>query len=281
MDMEQALRAMERNSIRLNIGGAPCGSVGGTRFGGVPDVPVDFLWPAFETDTYDDAEVKPRPLSFLAQFNCAELSELDSEGLLPETGLLSFFYEMDSQRWGYDPMDGGCARVFWFPDTGVLAPVGFPAELAEDFRFPQLGIQACMEPALPNWEDFSAKEALPRGGWERFDIIRAALVSAAPGVCHKLLGWPDVIQGNMAAECELVIRGYYLGDGWQAVPPQMLQAAKDASLKDWRLLFQLDTVNDGGFELMFGDCGRIYFYIRKEDLAARQFDRVWLILQCC
>ena len=47
-----------------------------------------------------------------------------------------------------------------------------------------------------------------------------------------------------------------------------------------QLLFQLDTVESGGFELMFGDCGHIYFYITKEDLAARRFDRIWLILQC-
>ena len=40
------------------------------------------------------------------------------------------------------------------------------------------------------------------------------------------------------------------------------------------------TVTGDGFELMFGDCGRVYFCIRKEDLAARRFDRVWLILQC-
>lgn len=44
------------------------------------------------------------------------------------------------------------------------------------------------------------------------------------------------------------------------------------------LLFQLDTVEQGNFELMFGDCGHIYFYITKEDLAARRFDRIWLIL---
>jgi len=42
----------------------------------------------------------------------------------------------------------------------------------------------------------------------------------------------------------------------------------------------LDTVRARDFELMFGDCGSIYFYIRKEDLAARRFDRVWLIQQC-
>ena len=46
-------------------------------------------------------------------------------------------------------------------------------------------------------------------------------------------------------------------------------------------LLQLDTVEHGDFELMFGDCGHIYFYITREDLAARRFDRIWLILQCC
>ena len=34
------------------------------------------------------------------------------------------------------------------------------------------------------------------------------------------------------------------------------------------------------FSLDFGDCGSIYFYIRKDDLAARRFERAWLILQC-
>ena len=31
---------------------------------------------------------------------------------------------------------------------------------------------------------------------------------------------------------------------------------------------------------MFGDCGNIYFWIRKQDLAERRFDKVWCILQC-
>lgn len=48
-------------------------------------------------------------------------------------------------------------------------------------------------------------------------------------------------------------------------------------------MFQLDSVKseEEDFELMLGDCGMLYFYIRKEDLPARRFDRVWLILQCC
>ena len=29
-----------------------------------------------------------------------------------------------------------------------------------------------------------------------------------------------------------------------------------------------------------GDVGRIYYWMPSEDLAARRFDRAWLILQC-
>lgn len=45
------------------------------------------------------------------------------------------------------------------------------------------------------------------------------------------------------------------------------------------ILLQLDTVECDDFELMFGNCGHIYFYITKEDLKARHFDNIWLILQ--
>ena len=31
---------------------------------------------------------------------------------------------------------------------------------------------------------------------------------------------------------------------------------------------------------MFGDCGMLYFYIRKEDLAAQRFDKVHFVFQC-
>lgn len=96
----------------------------------------------------------------------------------------------------------------------------------------------------------------------------------------QLLGWPDVIQNSMFDECDLVTQGYYLGDGWVKIPKEVRQRAEETARDRWMLLFQLDTVELCDFELMFGDCGHIYFYITKEDLAARRFDRIWLILQC-
>ena len=50
---------------------------------------------------------------------------------------------------------------------------------------------------------------------------------------------------------------------------------------DWMLLLQLGTLQNRDYEMMFGDCGYIYFCIRKQDLTACNFDNVWLVLQCC
>ena len=149
-DMQTILCSMARNSIRLTIGGQPDTGVGAGRFGGVPDVPADFTWPVFETATYDDDDVKPRPLAFLAQVCCAALAPYDTDGLLPKTGVLSFFYELGSQRWGYDPADRGCARVFWFPETAELSPAAFPEELPAEYRLPALGVLLSAEASYPS-----------------------------------------------------------------------------------------------------------------------------------
>lgn len=276
-DIKKELQKMRRNAIRLHIKGDADHSIGGTRFGGVPDTPKDFCWPTFETSTFFDNEVKPRPLTFLAQFNCAELTSLDKEGLLPKEGLLSFFYEMGSQRAGYAPKDAGCARVFWFKDIEDLSPAVVPDALEEYYRFPMFHILAKSEDSLPGFEDFSLGRDGIAALWDEFDFEEKETDENV----SKLLGWPDVIQNCMTVECELVSCGHYLGNGWDHIPRQDIQSAEQNSLNDWRLLLQLDTVTSDNedFELTFGISGRIYFYIRKEDLVACNFDRVWLILQ--
>ena len=255
-------------------------AVGASKFGGRPDVPADFIWPVFETDTREDDQVKERPLAFLAQFDCDQLAPLDPEGLLPKEGVLSFFYELESQRWGYDPKDAGCARVFWF--EGPLAPAEFPAELEEDFRLPELAAQLSGATDAPDFQDACPALEYPwtANDYRIFDQARRELGMDYPANRSQLLGWSDIIQNNMTLQCELISRGYYLGGSWEKIPLEERSALRTPSVRDWQLLFQLDTVENGDFELMFGDCGRIYFYIRREDLAQRRFDRVWLIQQC-
>lgn len=288
-DLNAALASLARNAVRLSIGTGEGAAVG--RFGGAPDVPEGFDWPRFVTDTYTDSEVKPRSLTFLAQFDCAALAPLDRDGLLPREGVLSFFYETVSQRWGYGPEDAGCARVYWFPDQTALRPAEFPADLEEYCRFPALPIRGQAVTEYPGYEEFplsflkDALQAAPgRNIWNLFDEVRDALpgYTEQPQPCHRLLGWPVIIQNAMPLECELVSRGYYLGSGWKSIPEAEQKESEETAWKDWLLLFQLDSgVTAENFDLMFGDSGSIYFYIRKEDLAVRRFDRVWLIQQCC
>ena len=281
MNMKEKLESLGKNSIQLKIARKETYKLGATRFGGKPDVPPDFVWPTYEGESYDHV-VKDRPLTFLAQFNCEELAQFDKEHLLPDHGLLSFFYETDTQCWGYDPNDKGCARVYWFEDMSALSAADFPADMGEDFKFPMVKIQIAQKTSYPSWTDFS--EVFPdEKDYDAFDLVWNELTDETPENRSQLLGWPDVIQNSMFDECDLASQGYYLGDGhgWNKIPKAIRQQAEETARDRWMLLFQLDTVEQGNFELMFGDCGHIYFYITKEDLAARRFDRIWLILQCC
>jgi uncharacterized protein YwqG len=52
-----------------------------------------------------------------------------------------------------------------------------------------------------------------------------------------------------------------------------------AGSMDWHLLLQVDSEQAAG--MMWGDVGRLYYWIRSKDLKAGNFDNVWLVLQCC
>jgi uncharacterized protein YwqG len=43
------------------------------------------------------------------------------------------------------------------------------------------------------------------------------------------------------------------------------------------LLWQIDTDDSAGW--MWGDVGTMYFWIRRQDLAAGEFGKTWMIIQ--
>ncbi len=286
-----ALQNLQRNAIRLSL--TPTDGILAGHFGGCPDVPADFIWPTFQTSTFNDQEVKPRPLSLVAQFDCAALAPFDTENLLPHEGILSFFYELGSQTWGFSPEDAGSAKVFHFADRAALTPATFPKDLDEDFRLPAVPFYAHSETQYPDFSDFrlAYSDITHPSYWqeiedgfdnfcEEYDKTIETLSGKDEKLHHQLLGWPVIIQNNMTFECELVRRGYYMGNTLKGIPKDAIQEADEHSLSDWVLLFELDSDEFGDYCLDFGDCGSIYFYIRREDLAARRFGQAWLISQC-
>lgn len=301
--LAEALAGLARNGIRIETG-KPLGSlpVGASKFGGIPDCPPDFVWPEYEGEALGAEREEEEytlsftrkgrireSLTFLAQFDCREVSLLDTEGLLPREGLLSFFYGTRSMRWGFDPADEGCARVYWFPRSESLSPTP-PPETAG--RIPPFSLSFFRENSLPSYDDFCGYEEADRlislfpGGtfWEAFDAAarRLGFEEDGFGDRHRLLGWPDVIQDSMPFECEMVSSGYYMGDGsgMDRLTAEEKRAMAKRAREEWILLFQMGTLRTGEYELMWGDCGHIYFWIRREDLGRRDFSRIRLILQC-
>ncbi|HEX9012990.1 MAG TPA: YwqG family protein, partial [Anaerolineaceae bacterium] len=243
------------------IGGLP---VGASHLGGLPDLPAGTEWPSYQG----------KPMSFVAQINLADAAPADAAQLLPSAGMLWFFYDAAQQTYGDDPDSRGGWQVI----TSVSGPAGLsridsPPDLPAGSRFQPTGLSFARELTFPP----APQQADPPPGWPAdtaqryenwlFDRFTPA-ERAQPH--HRLLGWPDQIQDDMQLQCALVSRGFRSGDA-----PGAAQAAQ--SRGDWLLLLQVDS--DAAAGMHWGSAGRLYYWIEKAALAARQFDKTWLVMQ--
>jgi uncharacterized protein YwqG len=104
--------------------------------------------------------------------------------------------------------------------------------------------------------------------WGSFDLESGqALEDAlddmqAPSPVHQMAGYPAPIQGDdMELDCQKIVHSQW--------------TVADAA--NWRLLLQLDSDDDAG--MMWGDIGRLYFWIHEKDALAGDFSKIWVILQ--
>ena len=244
-----------------------------SKIGGKPYLPKDFVWPYYQE----------LPLSFLAQINLEEVKSLDKDKLLPSKGMLYFFYELETEEWGYHPESKGCAKVFYFEDTSNFELIDFSKDMEDYYKIPEFKVTFKSNISLPSYENFylllKEDDAFKKHDISFNDFIPLYDEIFIPDNNYtKLLGYPEVIQNPMEEECEAVTRGFDMG-GIESYPKQYQKEIRNAS-KDWMLLFQMDTIETDDYELMFGDSGHIYFWIKKEDLANKSFENIWLILQC-
>lgn len=251
-----------RNSIIFTISNSSKSKI--SHLGGKPLAPENFTWPVYIDDSSDETHY----LSFIAQFDCEELAKYDIESFLPRTGILSFFYDIKGQPWGDEHEDKTRFRVYWFEEADKLIETDFPEDLMEEFCIPHIDLDISSKPSYVSWEDYEIAygELSPEERDAYFDMY-IKLEGEEPEGRNKILGWADVIQDNMTVQCE-----------------EMRESDSDylpaETLGEWQLLLQLSSIEHDDFELLFGDCGKLYFYIKKVDLQNRNFDDVWCILQC-
>lgn len=274
--LRNTVRAYPKETSENNI------ALGQTKIGGRPDLPPSISW-VTETNLVEKKEKKffvfnskkqesiTKPLSFIAQINLFEASQFDTENLLPKKGLLYFFYNAEQDAWGFDPKDQNKFRVLYFDgNVSEINRVDFPADLPDHARYTPSAVELKSEVSLPSYghtiyDDLTSEEQ--DKFWE--EVYN-------DGNLNKLLGYSDNIQNDMELECELVTNGLYCGDssGYHDEKRKTLEP----NAKNWRLLLQIDSNEENG--MMWGDCGRLYFWIKKDDLLSKNFDRSWFILQC-
>jgi uncharacterized protein YwqG len=271
-DMKPSARLLRRGSDR-NV-------VGESRFGGIPDLPGGVKWPSYVRRVEDPRSGQvsraSAALDFVGQLRLADVPPGVLPPECPTSGLLSFFYDRVEQPWGFDPADRGGGQVLYHPESVNVLPTLPPPELrARATR--ACAVQLAAEWTLLDPDMVPEREPAHDDVIDRWDEVMQVMSRWPDQPEHRLFGHSQNIQNEMTLECQLVSSGLYCGDGDPEENPLFARLAGGA--KDWILLLQLDT-DDEGLGWIWGDCGRIYFWIRRQDLSAGRFDATWTILQC-
>lgn len=235
--------------------------IGLSHFFGEIDVPENFEWPYFEDkDTHEKY-----PLECIAQLDMAEVSQYDKSGLLPKTGYMYFFMDMGYYG-GYEACDYGYGRVFYYDvDKSELKRVKdeyseYPLE-RRMFHLHIFNITSATRyltfssvtdyPTEPQFVDHSIMQFSEANHiWDYLPFIGEnnnylSYDEHSWGSVAKMLGYEELLQYSEFDTCEKIYQELYGESG-----------------REWLVLLQY---------------GAYLFYIKKEDLLNKRFDRVWVM----
>ena len=268
-DIVDRLAPHIRAAVRISTSRVDALAPGASRIGGVPDLAAGMVWPRHDG----------LPIAFLAQFDLQEVAQVEPRSPLPRTGHLWFFYDVKGFPGGASPSNGGGAIVLYDGSGAALVRTEPPPDLSEKSRFSSCAVtleayEDIPDPANERWLDELLGQDEARA--EMYGEIQSELESGLQRNPHKLLGYAGPIQDVMELDCQLEANGIpFAKRKKEAVRVEALKAGA----RDWRLLFQVES--DGNAKMMWGDAGRIYYWIKHSDLVARDWASSWLILQCC
>ncbi|WP_245258334.1 DUF1963 domain-containing protein [Rhodopseudomonas palustris] len=223
--------------------------IDGSRLGGMPCAPPDWRWPVAATE----------PMLFLGQINCADLRGLPGAEALPSQGLLSCFGDHDTVMGCLFTGQGGA--LYHWPDTEHLIPAQPPLEMLTVFPRAELSFRPMWD--LPDPDSSVVTAILPDRSRQALykslhsDLRRHGLPAVLDYPCNrsKLLGWPDLLQG------------------------ESFEFTLDQPFDQYRLLLQLDGYTNGSEIADWGPGGFLYYFLSKQDLAGRRFETAELAIQ--
>lgn len=266
------LGSMKRISIRLT--GVPSKNVpvGKSKLGGRPDLPAGVEWPEATTAGVEIA------LPFVAQINLAQVHHHDVEGLLPESGMLYFFYYSYNYGDYFSPVNW---RVLYHSGTdAAYSPSSPPKPIPPHLEYNPRALKFTTEVTLPRPEtcfigapgDTSAKLGLTQEEWDTY--IQLLYELRANKSMHQMLGYSDDAQPYaMENGYENVRDKFFPGSSpFKSLTPD----EQNEEFFQGRLLLQIDE--EKSIKMRIG-YGRLYFFVREQDLKAKDFSKVWVTEQ--
>ncbi|MEO3976176.1 YwqG family protein [Streptomyces sp. CAU 1734] len=271
-----------RPAFRLEPAGDDAPGPPAGRLGGLPELPADVEWPVWEGHG---------PLSFVASLDCAAVPPGALDIPLPAGGTLLFFYfdgrldDGEALVLAELPESRPGSRVLHIPAGAAAsareAPAGLPpypvvllagrVELtAADPWHP--GIQRAFAPAARPADRYDhpvCSEKFLDALWD-FDGETAG---------HQIGGHAHPVRNPVEleiAEAVLEAAGRAAGVAPRGAHTDGRRVAEEA--EGWVLLAQFDS--EDGADMMWGDCGALYWLIRPRDLAELRFDRAVFTWQC-
>ncbi|MCD4657108.1 MAG: DUF1963 domain-containing protein [Planctomycetes bacterium] len=238
-----------------------------SRLAGLPMLPDNIEWPKWNN----------KPMEFLCQLDLSEIPNDCERNALPKNGLLHVFYNED-QAWGIDSKDKDGWKVIYSERLNEECKLrNEPDGLIKEKEYKEKSVFFRPMLTFPDWTD---ERILSLGFNEQqnedYSNLTYNLFQEQPK--HQLFGYPEVLQNNtLELECDIFTNGLTWDDYYKLTELKQKQM-EDKSRSEWVLLLQLDSDDDVGF--MWGDCGLLYFWIKKDDLKSGNFDNIWLILIC-
>lgn len=251
-----ALLALARPAIRIWPQPLPADAApSASRFGGMPAVGRDWIWPTTEVWRSTDRE----PLWFLAQINCRDLVGFECASFLPGEGVLSFFGDSDLVTGCVGSVGDGANDYWGSEDALSIAPAP-----VEDFAvLPSCGLGFAPTIELPDPLSRAIERlALDDASKSRYWDLRAAVnMHGIPTENFseidrsKLFGWPDLVQTE-------------------------LDSFRDGGFRDPRLFLQIGNYDNGRETWGWGPGGLVYFIIGTAALKARRWEKGCIEMQC-
>jgi len=247
---------------------------GNSRYGGVPDLPASMPWPRSTQGC----------LNFLMQVNLQELP-LPADSCLPCKGILYFFIESD------DTCTTVSGKVLYFDGrrTSLKKSAAPPnEELAHQEHYQDLAPYQLASGAGVSIPSYGSKLfqtvaelALPTsagdGGDRFFKLIDESLgLPKGKAAAAQLLGCPSNLGDDLRENAYLASAGrrkriydYKYRDRNRK---ELLKQAKD-----WVMLWRINSSSKVG--VCIWDAGSLNIMIRKDDLKARDFSKVYLQIE--